>query len=114
MRADGDRGRRGFGERDDGDRALRADAAFRAVLLFVTAETWSWWHTTSVHNARWPTDAEVLDAIGGADADASAVYLRDRRCSANPEAETLLQLSAGAAVTTVTISTATISAAPRG
>ena len=57
-------------------------------------------HTTSVHNARWPTDGGA-HAIGGADADASAVYLRDRGARRTWKQKRLLQ--PGAAVTTVTI-----------
>jgi valyl-tRNA synthetase len=77
---------------------------FAPFLPFVTEETWSWWHTTSVHNATWPTEAEVLEAAGGRDADASAVYLLTSEVLGEiRKQKTLHQLSAGAAVTTVTV-----------
>src|SRR5436190_15603831 len=40
---------------------------FAPFLPFVTEEVWSWWRPGSVHNARWPTSAEVVASIGGAD-----------------------------------------------
>jgi valyl-tRNA synthetase len=77
---------------------------FAPFLPFVTDETWSWWHTTSVHNASWPTEAEVLEAIGGRDTDASAIYVLTTAVLGEiRKQKTLLQLSAGAAVTTVTV-----------
>jgi valyl-tRNA synthetase len=36
-------------------------------LPFATEEVWSWWRPGSVHHASWPTDAEVLERVGGAD-----------------------------------------------
>jgi valyl-tRNA synthetase len=40
---------------------------FAPYLPFATEEVWSWWREGSVHNARWPTQAEVLEVAGGAD-----------------------------------------------
>jgi valyl-tRNA synthetase len=36
-------------------------------LPFATEEIWSWWQPGSVHKAPWPTEAEILEAAGGAD-----------------------------------------------
>ena len=58
---------------------------FAPYLPFVTEEVWSWWRRGSIHLASWPTAAEVLEAIGGADQqaltirDATAVALADVR-----------------------------------
>ena len=58
---------------------------FAPYLPFVTEEVWSWWRRGSIHQASWPTAAEVLEAIGGADQqaltirDATAVALADVR-----------------------------------
>jgi valyl-tRNA synthetase len=46
---------------------------FAPYLPFVTEEVWSWWRPGSVHQAAWPTAAEVIEPIGGADAAALAV-----------------------------------------
>ncbi len=46
---------------------------FAPYLPFVTEEVWSWWRPGSVHQAPWPTAAEVLAPIGGADGPALAI-----------------------------------------
>jgi valyl-tRNA synthetase len=43
---------------------------FAPYLPFVTEEVWSWWRPGSVHRAAWPSAAEVLEPMGGADAAA--------------------------------------------
>jgi valyl-tRNA synthetase len=40
---------------------------FAPFLPFAAEEVWSWWREGSVHSAAWPTEAEVLEAAGGAD-----------------------------------------------
>jgi valyl-tRNA synthetase len=51
---------------------------FAPFLPFVAEEIWSWWRPGSVHQARWPTAAEVVDPIGGHDAAAVDVFAQTR------------------------------------
>jgi valyl-tRNA synthetase len=77
---------------------------FAPFVPFVTEETWSWWHSTSVHNATWPVEADITGALGALDADASAVYRRSSDVLGEiRKQKTLQQLSPGAAVTEITV-----------
>jgi valyl-tRNA synthetase len=56
---------------------------FAPYLPFVTEEVWSWWQPGSVHRARWPEAAEVVQPIGGADPGALAVSLATQQALAD-------------------------------
>jgi valyl-tRNA synthetase len=51
---------------------------FAPFLPFVTEEVWSWWRSGSVHHATWPTADEVVEPIGGHDANAVQVFEETR------------------------------------
>ena len=58
---------------------------FAPFLPFVTEEVWSWWRPGSVHQARWPTNTEVLDQIGGSGSDPAALRTYDQSQAALAE-----------------------------
>jgi valyl-tRNA synthetase len=51
---------------------------FAPYLPFVTEEVWSWWRPGSIHQAAWPTSAEVVAPIGGADSTSVTVFLQSQ------------------------------------
>ena len=52
---------------------------FAPYLPFVTEEVWSWWRPGSIHSAAWPSSAEILAPINGADPDAVAISEQTER-----------------------------------
>ena len=56
---------------------------FAPYLPFVTEEVWSWWRPGSVHQARWPSSVEAVEAIGGDDAAALTVFLQSQAAVAD-------------------------------
>jgi valyl-tRNA synthetase len=51
---------------------------FAPYLPFVADEVWSWWREGSVHRASWPTESEIVQALGTPNADAFALYVRTK------------------------------------
>ena len=73
-------------------------------LPFVTDEVWSWWQEGSVHSAAWPTEDDVLEAIGAPNADAYGLYLRTTEVlAAIRKKKSERSLSAGAQLDQVVI-----------
>jgi valyl-tRNA synthetase len=73
-------------------------------LPFVADEVWSWWQAGSVHAAAWPTEAEVLEAAGGRNADGYGLYLKTTEVlAAIRKKKSERSLSAGAFLARVVI-----------
>jgi valyl-tRNA synthetase len=77
---------------------------FAPYLPFVCEEVWSWWQVGSIHLAGWPTEAEILESIGGPSADALALYIRSTEVlGAIRKRKSERSLSAGAQLERVVI-----------
>ena len=77
---------------------------FAPYLPFVADEVWSWWQPGSIHVSRWPTEDEILGAIGAGNADALTLYIRTTEVLASIRKRKSEQgLSAGAQLDRVVI-----------
>lgn len=76
---------------------------FAPQLPFVTDETWSWWHSGSVHESPWPTLAEFAHIERVAEADA-AVAAFDAVISAARAAKSAANVSMKYELGTVKVS----------
>jgi valyl-tRNA synthetase len=77
---------------------------FAPYLPFVADEVWSWWQPSSIHVSRWPTEDEILEAIGAGNADALTLYVRTTEVLASIRKRKSEQgLSAGAPLDRVVI-----------